>query len=138
MRWIDFIDYGMGLYSNTIIVSKKLATDNPAAVKGFLRALNKGMIDVIKDPDAGIAAVVKREPLLNAAFEKDSLSMAMKGDINHPEIAKIGLGNVDTARLSASIDILTDAYQLPNKPKVEDIFNTSFLPPVADLPKKLF
>ncbi len=138
VRWFNFIDYGMALYSNTIIVSKKLATENPQAVKGFLRALNKGMVDVIKDPDAGIAAVMKREPLLNAAFEKEALSMAMHNDMNHPEIATIGLGNVDMARLSTSIDILTDAYQLPNKPKVEDIFNASFLPPVAELPKKLF
>jgi NitT/TauT family transport system substrate-binding protein len=138
VRWFNFMDYGMALYSNTIIVSKKLATENPAAVKGFLRALNKGMVDVIKDPDAGIAAVLKREPLLNPAFEMDSLKLAMRNDMNHPEIATIGLGNADMKRMATAIDILVDAYQLPNKPKLEDIFNPAFLPPVADLPKKLF
>lgn len=138
LRWFNFIDYGMGLYSNTVIVSKKLATENPEAVKGFLRALNKGMIDVIKDPDAGIAAVLKREPLLNAAFERESLNLSMHTDMNNPEIATIGLGNVDMARMTKAIDILVDAYQLPRTPKIEEIFNPAFLPPVADLPKKLF
>jgi len=138
LRWFNFIDYGMGLYSNTIIVSKKLATENPDAVKGFLRALNKGMIDTIKDPDAGVAAVLKREPLLNAAFEREALNLSMHTDMNHPEIATIGLGNVDMARMIKAIDILADAYQLPRTPKIEEIFNPAFLPPVAELPKKLF
>ncbi len=58
--------------------------------------------------------------------------------MNHPEIAKIGLGNVDPERLKKSIDILVDANDLPRTPAVEEIFTPAFLPPVADLPKKLF
>ena len=42
--------------------------------------------------------------------------------MNHPEIAKIGLGNVDMARLKKSIDILVDANALPRTPTVEEIF----------------
>ncbi len=38
--------------------------------------------------------------------------------MNHPEIAKIGLGNVDEARLKKSIDILVDANELPRTPAV--------------------
>ena len=58
--------------------------------------------------------------------------------MNHPEIAKIGLGNIDMARLKKSIDILVEANNLPRTPKVEEIFTPAFLPPNADLPKKLF
>jgi NitT/TauT family transport system substrate-binding protein len=58
--------------------------------------------------------------------------------MNHPEIAKIGLGSVDLDRLKRSIDILVEANSLPRTPKVEEIYDPSFLPPVADLPKKLF
>jgi len=58
--------------------------------------------------------------------------------MNHPEIAKIGLGNVDPERLKRSIDILVDASQLPRTPAVSEIFTPQFLPPIADLPKKLF
>ncbi len=36
--------------------------------------------------------------------------------MNHPEIAKIGLGNVDPARLKRSIDILVEAENLPRTP----------------------
>ena len=58
--------------------------------------------------------------------------------MNHPEIAKIGLGNVDPERLKKSIDILVDANNLPRTPTVSEIFTPAFLPAADDLPKKLF
>jgi NitT/TauT family transport system substrate-binding protein len=58
--------------------------------------------------------------------------------MNHPEIAKIGLGNVDPERLKKSIDILVDASNLPRTPAVSEIFTPAFLPEAKDLPKKLF
>ena len=58
--------------------------------------------------------------------------------MNHPEIATLGIGNVDMARLKKSIDILVDANGLPRTPSVDEIFTPAFLPPVRDLPKKLF
>ena len=39
--------------------------------------------------------------------------------MNHPEIAKIGLGNVDPERLKKSIDILVEANGLPRTPTVD-------------------
>src|ERR1043166_7788031 len=50
LRWINYGDYGMDLYSNALIFSKKFVKENPNAVKGFLRAINKAVIDSIKDP----------------------------------------------------------------------------------------
>lgn len=138
LRWLDYSKFGMDLYSNGIIVSKKLVTEHPEAVKGFLRALNHGMIDALKDPDAAVASALKREPLLDAKFERDGFDLMLKDQMNAPEIATIGLGNVDLDRMKRSIDILVDAYKLPRTPKVEEVFTPAFLPPVADLPKKLF
>jgi NitT/TauT family transport system substrate-binding protein len=138
IRWIEYSQYGMDLYSNGIIVSKALAKDHPEAVKGFLRALNHGMIDALADPKAAVDSALKREPLLNADFERGGFDLMLKDSMNSPEIARIGLGNVDPERLKRSIDILVDAYQLPRTPAVDEIFSPAFLPPVADLPKKVF
>jgi len=138
LRWINYGDYGMDLYSNAIIVPKKLTRDNPAAVRGLLAAINHGLEDSLKDPDAAVAAVTKREPLINAKVERERLDATLTDEMNHPEIAKIGLGNVDADRLKRSIDILVEADNLPRTPSVDEIFTPAFLPPVADLPKKLF
>jgi NitT/TauT family transport system substrate-binding protein len=138
IRWINYGDYGMDLYSNAIIVPKKLTKDNPAAVRGLIAAINHGLEDTLKDPDAAVAAVAKREPLINTKVERERLDATLTDEMNHPEIAKIGLGNVDTDRLKRSIDILVEADSLPRTPSVDEIFTPAFLPPVAELPKKLF
>ena len=101
IRFINYGDYGMDLYSNAIIVSKKLAKDNPAAVRGLLAAINHGLEDTLKDPDAAVAAVAKREPLINIPVERERLDATLKDEMNHPEIAKIGLGNVDLGAAEA-------------------------------------
>ena len=72
------------------------------------------------------------------AVERERLDATLKDEMNHPEIAKLGVGNVDPARLKRSIDILVDADNLPRTPSVSEIFTPDFLPPTSDLPKKLF
>ncbi|MGA2567512.1 MAG: ABC transporter substrate-binding protein [Pseudolabrys sp.] len=138
IRWINYGDYGMDLYSNAIIVSKKLTKDNPAAVKGLIAAINHGLKDALKDPDAAIAAVAKREPLIKVPVERERLDATLKDEMNSPEIAKIGLGNVDPARLKKSIDILVQAENLPRTPAVSEIYTDKFMPPASELPDKLF
>jgi NitT/TauT family transport system substrate-binding protein len=138
LRYINYGDYGMDLYSNAIIVSKKLVKEKPEAVRGLVRAINRGLQDSLKDIDASVAAVAKREPLIKVPVERERFVQTLKDEMNHPEIAKIGLGNVDPERLKRSIDILVDANALPRSPSVDEIFTGAFLPPADDLPKKLF
>jgi NitT/TauT family transport system substrate-binding protein len=138
IRFINYGDYGMDLYSNAIIVSRKLVKEKPEALKGLVRAFNKGLIDCVKEPDPCVAAVAKREPLIKVGVERERLDATLRDEMNHPEIAKIGLGSVDLDRLKRSIDILVEANSLPRTPEVEEIYDPSFLPSVADLPKKLF
>ncbi len=42
LRYINYGDYGMDLYSNAIIVSKKLVKENPKAVKGLSARSTRG------------------------------------------------------------------------------------------------
>lgn len=138
LRWINFGDYGMDLYSNAIIVSRTLVKEKPEVVRGLLRAINRGLIDALKDHDGAVAAVAKREPLIKIAVERERFDATLQDEMNHPEIARLGVGNVDLARLKKSIDILVEAEDLPRTPTVADIFTPDFLPPTAELPKKLF
>src|SRR5258705_12851458 len=138
LRFINYGDYGMDLYSNGIIVSKKLVKEKPEAVRGLVRAINHGVLDTLKDPDAAVAAGAKREALIKIPGERERPDATLREEMNHSQIAKIGLGNVDMARLKASIDIMVDANGLPRTPSVDEIFTPAFLPPSDTLPKKLF
>ncbi|MFM0603388.1 ABC transporter substrate-binding protein [Paraburkholderia sediminicola] len=137
LRFIRYGDHGMDLYSNTVFFSRSFVKDHPEAVRGFLVALNHAIRDVIANPDAGVDAVMKREPLLKRDVEKEKLLATMRNDMSHPEIARIGLGDVDQARLKRDIAIVVDASKLPRTPTPAEIFDGSFLPPRADRPSSL-
>ncbi len=114
MRFISYGDYGMDLYSNAIIIaSRKLAVERPEALRGLLRAINKGLKDMIADYDAAVDAVAKREPLINKPVEKERLIATLKDEMSHPEGKRLGLGDIDDGRFGKSINIVAEAEGLP-------------------------
>lgn len=131
-RWINFGDLGLDLYSNGVMVSQKLAKENPKAVAGLVRAINRAIKEVVADPAMGVAVLAKVEPLINTDIEKKRIAYALANLMNAPEIGEIGFGDVKDDRLTRNIAIMAEAYQLPANPKPADIFNRSFLPPSAD------
>jgi NitT/TauT family transport system substrate-binding protein len=136
LRFIRYGDYGMDLYSNAMFFSKSFVKENPKAVAGFVKALNRAVKEVISNPDAGIDYAMKREPLLKRDVEKEKLLATLKNDMSHPEIARIGLGDIDEARLKKDIAIVVEANSLPRTPEPGEIFDRSFLPARADRPSK--
>jgi NitT/TauT family transport system substrate-binding protein len=137
LRFINYGDYGMDLYSNAMIVSRKLATERPEAVRGLLRAINRGLVDTLKDPDAGIEAVARREPLINKAVERERLVATLKDEMSHPEVARLGIGDVDDERFRKSIAVVVEADGLPRTPASEEVFSRAFLPPLNERVTKL-
>lgn len=134
LRFIRYGDHGMDLYSNTVFFSRSFVKENPKAVQGFVRALNRAIKEVIANPEAGIDAVMKREPLLKREVEKEKLLATLKNDMSHPEIVRIGLGDVDDERLKKNIAIVADANQLPRAPEINEVFDRSFMPSRAERP----
>ena len=126
-------DHGVNLYGNTIIVNPKFATDNPDAVKGFLRAFTKGLKDTVANPATAVDSVLKRNDVAKKDVELERLRMALKDNIVTPEVKQNGYGAVDNARLEKSIDQIALTYEFKNaKPKAADAFDSSFLPSAAD------
>lgn len=128
IRFISYGDYGMDLYSNGMIVSKKLVAESPDLVKGMIWAINKGVADTLTDLDAAVESVAQREPLINKTIEKERLIATLQDEMNHPELATTGLGAVDPARFKESIDLVVKANGLPRTPAPSEIFTDAFLP----------
>jgi NitT/TauT family transport system substrate-binding protein len=131
-RWFLYGDYGLDLYSNGIMVSQKLLKENPKAVAGLVRGINRAIKEVIADPGAGIAALMKVEPLLNAELEKKRITYALTNLMNALEASEIGIGDLKDDRLTRSIAVIAEAYELKSRPTAGDVFNRSFLPPKAE------
>lgn len=129
LRFISYGDYGMDLYSNSVMVSRELIDENPEVVHGLVRAINRGVADVLADPEAGMDAVMAQEPLINREVETARLAATIEDEMNHPELADVGLGNIDESRMREAIDIVVAAYGLSHTPELEAVFSTDFLPP---------
>jgi NitT/TauT family transport system substrate-binding protein len=137
LRFINYGDHGMDLYSNTVLFSRSFVKDNPKAIQGFLKALNKAINDTVANPESAMDFVMKREPLLKRDLEKERLVATLKEEMNHPEIARIGLGDVDVERLRRSITMVVEANQLPRTPAVAEVFDRRFMPDRAERASRL-
>ena len=126
-------DYGVNLYGNAILVNPKFAAENPEAVRKFLVAFVKGLRETVKNPEAAIASVLKRNDVAKKDIELERLKMALKDNILTPEVKANGFGGVETERFDKSIEQIGLTYDFKNgKPKAADIFDASFLPPAAE------
>ncbi|MGJ7503581.1 ABC transporter substrate-binding protein [Variovorax sp. ZT5P49] len=132
IRWFHYGDQGVDLYGNGVMVSRQLLRDKPQAVAGLVRAVNKALRDTVADPDAAIAALMKREPLLNAALEKRRLLYTLRTVMLTPEVAARGVGDVDDARMARAIGQVKEAFELASAPAAGDVFDRRFLPPLAE------
>jgi len=125
-------DYGVNLYGNAIIVNSKFAAEHPDAVSGFLRAFLKGLKETVKRPASAIDSVLKRNDLARKEVELERLTMAIRDNIVTPEVKANGYGAIDNARLAHAIDQIALTYKFKGeKPKPDDIFDASYLPPAA-------
>lgn len=131
-HWITYKEAGLDLYSNGIMVSQKLAYEHPEAVKGLLRALAHAWRDIGTNPAAAITLLAKIEPLINKSIEQQRLAYVYKSVIDTPEVMRVGMGDVDDARLATNIDIIATTYALANKPAPGAVFDRTFLPPQAE------
>jgi len=126
-------DFGVNLYGNAIIVNPKFANEHPDAVKGFLRAFMKGLKETVKTPARAIESVLKRNDVAIKSVELERLTMAIRDNIVTPEVKANGYGVIDDARFVRAIDQIGLTYKWKaEKPKPEDIFDASYLPPAAD------
>jgi len=134
-----YADYGINIYGSGIYVRPGFAASNPDAVKGVVRAVIKAHQAAMKDPAAAIAALKKRDALIDAALEQQRLGMINDQLITTDATRAKGIGTVDPARLARMIATIADAYAIKTPPAPDLIYTDRFLPPQADrlLPAKL-
>jgi NitT/TauT family transport system substrate-binding protein len=129
-NWFNFEDYGMDLYSNGLMVSRALLTENPDAVAGLVRAVNKATMEVAANQDSSVEAIMAFDNLVDPELERDRLEFALTNLMNAPEVTEIGMGDLVDERLTRSIEIVAKGYGLDRLPEASEIFDRSFLPPM--------
>ena len=129
---LRYSDYGAKIYGNAVIASQKFINENPKAVAGFLRALNKGVRDVIADPVGAVKYIKERDPLINEALEARRIKMTIDDAIDTPEFRSKGIGAINKLRFEETVAAVVSAFNLKVTPNTDNLFNSSFLPSRAE------
>lgn len=129
---LRYADHGVNLYGNAVIVSAKFAAENPQAVRGFLRALNRGIKETIADPRASVRYVKERDGIIDAALEERRLRFFLDNFVATPKAKALGIGSVEPDRLKSNVAQITEAFGLKQAVESTQLFTDAFLPPQAD------
>jgi NitT/TauT family transport system substrate-binding protein len=132
LRFIEFADHLPDLYSNSLIVSRALLERAPEQVRGLVLALNRGLVDTLQNPDAGIEALARAAPQIDRAVQRRRLLRTLASEMAHAEGARLGIGDVDDARLARALALLSRVGRWPRTPAPEEVFTRAFLPPLQE------
>jgi ABC-type nitrate/sulfonate/bicarbonate transport system substrate-binding protein len=124
---LKYTEAGVNLYGNAVLASRKLITEQPALVAGFLRASNRALKETLANPAAAIAAIQQREPILDAQVELERWRLTAQY-VAAPDVVTHGLGDVRKALLEEQITQVAQVFGLQNRPSADNVFERSLLP----------
>lgn len=132
VRFLRYADFVPDLYGSVVMASQALLRDEPALVRRLLRALNQGVVDMLRDPAAALDSVLQAVPGLQRGPEHARLMATLALEMNAalpPAGATQLLGGVDHARMECSIALMAAGSALPRRPSAHDVFDAAHLPP---------
>lgn len=130
--WFNYEDYGMDLYSNGMMVSRTLLAENPDAVAGLVRAVTKATLEIMKDQDVAVEAIMAFDNLVDPELEPARLEFALTKLMNAPETTETGIDDLVDERLTRSIALIAEGYGLDTLPEASEVFDRSFLAPASE------
>jgi len=127
-----FADFGFDFWGNSLIVNPTVLEKNPDLVKRVAVAVARSWGAAAKERAAAIGAVTKRDGLLKAETERARMDWVLDRLVLTPNVRQNGIGNMDAQRMERGINVLKEGFQLASAPSLEQIYDSRFLPPVAD------
>jgi NitT/TauT family transport system substrate-binding protein len=133
IRHFRYSDFGLPLFSGGIVTTKRFIDENPAVVRGAVRALLRGLQQTIRDVEDAIAAVKEHEALTDPAVERRRWAIVREQMLLTENVRRNGLSSVDTARMERNIEIVRDTFGIAATLPVTEFWDGSFLPPRDEL-----
>lgn len=132
LRFLKFRDVVPELYGSALMVSPGFLHERPEVVAGLVRAVNRGVMDTLCEPAAAIDLVVARDPSKRADVELLRLRDTVEDMGGAERIARQGVGDVDFLRMQAGLALTVAERGLPRSPRLEEVFDSTFLPGIAE------
>ncbi|WP_249120040.1 ABC transporter substrate-binding protein [Plastoroseomonas hellenica] len=129
---LPYVDAGLDLYGHGVIASASFAERNPEALRSFVRATLGGLRAALADPQAGMAAMRRRESLFDEALELQRFTMTRDVAIMTDGVRQNGFGTMAPDRMRRLVAVNAEVNQVANPPAAESLYTNDFLPPVAE------
>ena len=125
-----YSDFGLDLYSNSVLVSRKFLRDHEAAIPALLVACKRCWTEARADPQAATAALAKVEKLTNPTIERERFEWVLEHQVFGAEAAGSALGSLDPARLQRGLDIMDATAGRTRRTPADAIWSAAYLPRV--------
>jgi NitT/TauT family transport system substrate-binding protein len=129
---VRFSDFGVALYGHCIVTTAEFAAKNPETVKKVVKGIAEALKAAIADPGLSIAAIKKREPLVDEKVERARLELVIKHAIVTDRVRREGLSAVDPDRMKQTIEMVAKTFNITPL-DVAAIYRPDYLPPRAEL-----
>jgi NitT/TauT family transport system substrate-binding protein len=126
----NYSDAGLSYYSSGIVATDATVASKPDLVRRFVAATVRGMKDAFADPAAAGAIMHKLVPQVDATIAKNETEAVA-------ELAQIPgqpLGEIDPARIEATLDMVKGAFKLATPVEAADVYAPGFVPKWASSP----
>ncbi|MEJ0070433.1 MAG: ABC transporter substrate-binding protein [Pseudomonadota bacterium] len=129
---LKYADYGADLYGHAIVVNPAFAAAHPGAITSLIRCTAEAMREALQATAPSIAALKKRDPLVNDAIEAERLQLSIACCWVTPNTRANGFSAIAAPRLAGSIRTVAEAFGFAPPPP-EEVYTDRYLPPAAEL-----
>jgi NitT/TauT family transport system substrate-binding protein len=120
----NYSDAGLTLYGNGIVAAATTIATKPDLVRRFLAATVHGMKDAFADPMTAGAIIHKLVPQVDATIAKKEIEIVAQ----LAQVPNQPLGEIDPARIHATLDVIKGAFQLATPVEATDVYAPGFVP----------
>jgi NitT/TauT family transport system substrate-binding protein len=130
-----YSDYGLDLYSISILTTDKMIKERPEPVKKFLRGTYQGFAWSIEHPEEALDIFIKHRPEVDKGLARQHFKIMLDHFLT-PTAYKKGMGYITRDKMKLTRDVTTK-YILKTEKKIplDELYTTAFLPGIFP-PKK--
>jgi NitT/TauT family transport system substrate-binding protein len=118
-----------GLLGIGVIASEDKIRSNPAQVRAFTRALNRGLVWSIQNPGAAGSILAKYQQLADPVVAAQELRI-MKFFVENKQTRTrgYGVGYIDTAKFASTISVIRNGFRIAKPVPALDLYSSVAVP----------
>jgi NitT/TauT family transport system substrate-binding protein len=125
---MPFMDYGVRLYGNAVIVKPTWAAAHADVIRSFVKCAIAGIQGTIRDPKGSVELMKNFSSMVDTKKELDALKFSTTRAVYTDDVKKNGLSDVTPEELDHELTQISDAMGL-KKPAPSVVWTSAYLPP---------